>query len=328
MAEKSKPTLLYYDILKFQGKTLSFINQHFHVIALSNPDEKVESCADKVQALFAPMEYLFDKKMMDHFKDLKVIGTPTTGLVHIDVDHAKKKDIRICSLNNKPKFLATITPTAELAWGLIIVTTRKILHAFDSVCGGKWDGKYFGKQTPRMLSSMSLGIIGLGRLGSWVARYAKAFRMKVFYYDPYVEDIQYRRCKSLQELAKVSDVLSVHVHLNDETRHMVDRKFIHTMPKGSFIINTARGGIVDEGALLEALKNGHLAGAGLDMLEGEHLPGFREGLNDHPLINHARTHDNLILTPKIGGCTVDAWEITEIHVVESMVRELEKRGLM
>jgi D-3-phosphoglycerate dehydrogenase len=100
------------------------------------------------------------------------------------------------------------------------------------------------------------------------------------------------------------------------------------MPKGSYIINTARGGIVNEDALLEALISGHLGGAGLDMLEDEHLPKFKEKLIKNPLIKYANNHDNLIITPKIGGCTMDAWERTERHIVNLIIKELKNRGEM
>jgi D-3-phosphoglycerate dehydrogenase len=97
------------------------------------------------------------------------------------------------------------------------------------------------------------------------------------------------------------------------------------MKKGSYIINTARGGIVNEDDLLIALKSGHLAGAGLDMLAGEHLPGFKEKLSEHPLVRYAKTHDHLIITPKIGGCTIDAWERTEKHIVDLVINEFGKK---
>ena len=301
------------------------MEENFNCVTLPDPEHDTEEVLKKAKVLYAPMGYTFDKEKIDMCSGLRVLGTPTTGELHIDVDYARKGNISICSLRNQKEFLSKITPTAELAWGLLLAVTRQIPRAHDSVCEGNWNGREFGRQTPRMLSTMTLGIIGLGRLGSIVAGYGKAFNMKVLYYDPHVNDDKYIKCENLHELARLSDIVSIHVHLTEKTENLIDSKFLKTMPKGSYIINTARGGIVDEDALLDALKTGHLAGAGLDMLAGEHLPGFKEQLNEHPLVEYAVNHDNLIITPKIGGCTMDAREKTEKHVVDLIIDQLKER---
>jgi D-3-phosphoglycerate dehydrogenase len=273
------------------------------------------------------MGFMFDKNKIGLCTNLRVIATPTTAELHIDSEYAKKRNISICSLKNQKEFLSKITPTAELTWGLLLAVTRRIPSAFDSVCKGNWNGRVFGEQTPRMLSAMTLGIIGLGRLGSIVASYGKAFKMNVLYYDPFISDDEYTRCNDLYDLAGRCDIISVHVHLTKETEGLIGHKFLQCMPKGSFIINTARGGIIEEDALLEALQTKHLAGAGLDMLTGEHLPGFKDTLNEHSLVEYANTHDNLLITPKIGGSTIDAREKTEKHIVDIIIKELNKREL-
>jgi phosphoglycerate dehydrogenase-like enzyme len=324
----NKPALLYYEILDFQRSTLEYINKFFDLITLPDPDYDFEEILRKTRVIFAPMGFVFDKYKIDKCPNLQIIGSPTTGIPHIDVDYATKRNISICSLKNQQSFLSTITPTAELAWGLLLAVTRQIPGAHDSVCEGKWIGREFGRRTPRMLSAMTLGVVGLGRLGSMVARYGRAFKMNVIYYDPFISDNEYTRCDNLYDLAHESNIVSVHVHLTEETENLIDRRFLQSMPEGSFIINTARGGIVDEDSLLEALQTGHLAGAGLDMLAGEHLPGFKKQLSEYSLVQYARNHDNLIITPKIGGCTMDAWEITERHIVDLVINELNKRKSM
>jgi D-3-phosphoglycerate dehydrogenase len=171
---------------------------------------------------------------------------------------------------------------------------------------------------------MSLGIVGMGRLGSWMAKYGHSFKMDVFYYDPFVTDDRYIKNDNLLDLAKSSDIVSIHVHLSKDTEKLINKSFIGAMKKGSYIINTARGGILDEDALLEALLSGHLAGAGLDMLAGEHMPGFKDTLQEHSLIKYASRYDNLVITPKIGGSTLDAKEKTERFIVEMIIRELNQ----
>lgn len=328
ISNMKKPSLLYYKIQDLQKGTLNYIQDHFEPISLTNPDYDTEEILKKADVIFAPMGFMFGREKIDKCKNLKVIGSPTTGLLHIDADYAGVRKISICSLKDQQAFLSTITPTAELAWGLIIAVTRRIIPAYDSVCQGKWEGRDFGKRTSKMLSAMTLGVVGLGRLGAWVARYGQAFKMKVFYYDPNVTDERYIKCHTLSELASSSDIVSIHVHLTKETDNFINRNFIQSMPKDSFIINTARGDVLDEEALLEGLRSGHLAGAGLDMLKGEHLPGFRERLHAHPLIQYAKIHDNLVITPKMGGSTVDAWESTERHIVDMILGELRNRGEM
>ena len=323
-----KPRLLYYENLDFQPDTLGYIQEYFEFMVLKDPGRDRDEIVEKADASFAPMGFLFDMSKIERCRALKVIGTPTTGTPHIDTDFALKKNIAVVSLKDQQDFLSTITPTAELAWGLILSVTRYIPWAHESVCEGRWDGKSYGERTPRMLSNMSLGIVGLGRLGSLVAGYAKASQMDVFYFDPYVKNSHYERCDNLYTLAEKSDIVSVHVHLSEATEDLIERRFMESMPRGSYLINTARGGIVNEEALLVVLNSGHLAGVGLDMLADEHLPGFQEELTEHPLVQYANTHDNLVLTPKMGGCTIDAWGKTEMHVVNMMIQELKDRGVM
>lgn len=319
-----KPALLYYEVLGFQPTTRTYLEQFFQVVTLPDPGHDTPDVLREVQVCYAPMSFLFDREKIDACPNLRVIATPTTGLLHIDTEYAAARGIVICSLKEQRALLNSITCTAELSWGLLLSVVRHLLPALDSVLEGKWEGRSFGEKTPKMFSRMSLGVIGLGRLGALVAGYGAAFGMKVFYYDPYVADERYVRCATPQELATQCNVISVHAHLTSDTQGLVDAAFIGLMPPGGFIINTARGGIVDETALLQALESGHLAGAGLDMLEGEHLPGFKEKLNEHPLVRYARTHDNLIITPKMGGATVDAWERTEHHIVDMIRAELDK----
>lgn len=321
-----KPTLVYYEVQNFQKKTLAYMQQFFEVVSIHDPDHDKDDILKNAQVILAPMGFQFDRHKIDRCKALRVIGTPTTGTVHIDVRYAEEKEIAICSLKDQQHFLAAITSTAELAWGLLVAITRKLPWAHDAVCEGRWDGKQFGIKTPKMLSEMSIGIIGLGRLGAWVARYAQAFRMPVYYYDPFVTNSQYTECDTLHELAKVSDIVSLHVHLSQDTENLINSDFFAHMPHGSYLVNTARGGIVNETDLLKALESGRLAGAALDMLAGEHLPGFRDGLRDHPLIQYARAHDNLIITPKTGGCTRDAWELTEKHIIDQIMAELHLKA--
>jgi D-3-phosphoglycerate dehydrogenase / 2-oxoglutarate reductase len=324
-----KPLIVYYNVQDFQKSSLTMLQKFFDPIVLANPDEEAtEQNRDDVTAIFAPMGYWCGKEKMEKYPNLCVIGTPTTGLPHIDAAYAQSRNITICSLFDQQRFLKTITPTAELSWGMMISLVKHIPEAFDSVCDGDWNGKAIGGKCEKMLSEMSLGVIGLGRLGSLVAGYGKAFRMTVRYYDPFVPNHDFIRCSNIFELAQQSDVVSIHVHGTVENEKLIDRKIFKELVPGSYLVNTSRGNVVDESDLLDALQSGHLGGAALDTLEGEHLPDFVNTLAQHPLVRYANTHNNLLLTPHYGGCTIDAWELTEQHIIEMMVSELHERNLL
>ena len=321
----NKPTFLYYNILQYRPSVLELIKKRFDVISLPDPNHDSEEILEKAEVIMAPLGFSLGQEKIDRCPCLKIIGSSTLSIPHIDVDYAESKGIKVCYLDDgQKKFLESITPTAELAWGLIIAITRKIPWAHKDVCAGEWNGRSFGRQTPRMLSEMTLGVVGLGRLGALVASYGKAFGMRVYYYSPSSRDSQYNSCTSLKELAECSDIVSIHAHHKPETEGIINNEFMVAMKSGSFIINTSRGELVDESALLNSLESGHLGGASLDVLAGEYKQGFKSKLNENPLVKYARTHDNLILTPHYGGATVDAKEKTERFIVEMIIRELNQ----
>lgn len=319
----TKPTALYYSILKYQQENLDRLHQAFRVIELPDPSHDTAEILAKVEVLFAPLGYQVDRAKIDGAPRLKVIASNTTGHPHIDVIHAGSKGIRVACLKYAQRFLSTITPTAELTWGLIILLTRNLLAANRSVLHGKWDRRPFG--APAMLSSLDLGIVGLGRLGGMVARYGKAFGMRVRYYDPYVEsaDPDIIRVESLTELVAQSDIITIHVPHEPETEGMFDEEIFAACKPGSYLINTARGELIDWQAFLASLESGRLAGAAIDVFEGEFVPGFADRFPDHPVLEYARSHDNLFITPHIGGSTIDAWRKTEGHTIDMVLQFLE-----
>jgi D-3-phosphoglycerate dehydrogenase len=268
--------------------------------------------------IFAPLGHYLGKAKIDLCPNLKVVASNTTGHPHIDVDYCREKGIDVACLKFAPEFLRTITPTAELTFGLMIALTRRILPACRSALDGQWDRRPYG--APAMLSRMKLGVVGLGRLGGYVAAYGKAFGMDVAYFDPFVDSDEVRRSCGLEDLAAWCDVLSVHAPHEKETENLISRQVIAGMKPGSYIVNTARGELLDWDALLDALKSGHLAGAALDVFEGEFAPDFNQTFTDHPLLQYARDSDNVILTPHIGGSTTDAWSETEQKTID-MARE-------
>lgn len=155
-----------------------------------------------------------------------------------------------------------------------------------------------------MLNGRTLGLVGCGRIGGWMARYAHGFGMSVIAYDPWVRNLPAGvKAAALDEIFSHSDVVSVHVHLTEETYGLVSKSLLQSCKRGMLFINTSRGAVVDEAALLDALLSGRVGGAGLDVLNGE------PDVSNHPLIRYARQHDNLYVTPHCGGFSPDAVRI-------------------
>jgi D-3-phosphoglycerate dehydrogenase len=248
---------------------------------------------------------------------LLAIVSNTTGVPHIDMEAAADRDVAVFSLRDEQEFLRAITPTAEHSWGLLLALMRRTTWAHQAILDGAWNRRPFG--APTMLSRLGLGVVGYGRLGRMVGRYGRAFGMQVQFFDPHVEsnDGTAEKADTLTDLADWADVVSLHVPANESTCKMISRDFMARLKAGSWLVNTARGEVLDEPALLEALESGHLAGAALDVLDGEFAADFR--VSQHPLVEYARHHDNLLLTPHIGGSTLDAWGETERRVIEMVI---------
>lgn len=311
-----KPVALYYAVLKYQADNLARLRRDFELIELETPGDDTADILARVEVLFAPLGWQVDRAKIDACPRLRVIASNTTGHPHIDVAYAREKDVAVACLKFAPEFLRTITPTAELTWGLILALTRNVLPAHRAALDGCWDRRPFG--APAMLSSLSLGIVGHGRLGGMVARYGRAFGMTVRFYDPFVDrsDEGAEKVSTLAALVAESDVVSLHVPHEPETEGLIDASVFARFRRGAWFVNTARGELIDWQALLAALESGHLAGAAVDVFEGEFVPGFAERFPDHPVLRYARTHDNLLLTPHIGGSTIDAWSRTEAHTID------------
>ena len=271
-------------------------------------------------AYFCSLYVRADRRMIEAGRRLRVIVTPSTGRDHIDLEAAREKNITVLSLKEETAFLDSVTATAEMTWALLLAAVRRLPWAFDAAKHGVWArDAYRGRQ----LSGKTLGILGYGRLGRIVAEYGKAFRMRVLACDvrpvnpaPGVEMVNFDR------LLRESDVLSIHIHLSDQTRGLIDGSAFAKMKSGAVLLNTSRGAIIDECALATALESGRLAGAGLDVIDGE----WSENLRHHPLIEYANTHENLVISPHIGGVTFESQTMTLAFMVEKLKRFLEGIG--
>ncbi len=304
-----KPVALYYRILNYHQDNLVLLRQLFEARELEDPRYDTPELLATVEVLFAPLGFAVDGRKLAQCPRLRAVASNTTGIPHIDDSAAGRRGIAVCALHDESDFLDRITPTAEHTIGLMLAAWRRIPWAHAAVLKSEWRRKDW--PAPTMLSTMSLGVVGMGRLGKKVARAAEAFDMRVAYFDPYVPG----GTSGLIELARQSNVLTLHAVANDDTRGLVNRRVLQALPAGAIVVNTARGELLDTDALLDLLEAKHLAAAALDTVDGEYGVDFEQQLENSRLLAYARTHDNLVLTPHIGGSTVDAWRATQRKVI-------------
>lgn len=268
--------------------------------------------------LIVRLQHQIDQEVFEAGKNLRVIVSGTTGLDHIDLEAAEDREIPVLSLKGERAFLTTITATAEHTWGLLLALMRRIPEAIDSVRAGQWDRDAL---KGRDLEGKRLGIVGLGRLGRQIAKYGSAFRMRVAAYDPFIDDwpSSVVRAPSLAGLAAESDVLTVHANLHGGSVKLIGKPELDALPRGSVLVNTSRGQILEEEALLNALVSGQLGGAALDVLADERRPDTRA---KNPLLTYAKHHRNLLITPHIGGATHEAMCRTEVFMAHKLTQYL------
>ena len=255
--------------------------------------------------------YILDKKILKN-SSIKLINTASTGLNHINRNDCKKLGIKILSLTKDIKLIRKLPSTSELSFGLMINLQRNIFQSFKSVTNKKWDYTPFIGQE---LSSLTIGIIGLGRLGNFMAKYAKAFGMKVIYYDPFKNSKKYKKI-NLKKLIQISDVISIHAHINDETRYMINKKVLRLARKKPIIINTSRGELVNEKDIIWGLKNKKISGYGADVIEKEFID-----IKKSPIIKNINKY-NIIITPHIGGMTYQGQERAYSYAINKIKNKL------
>ncbi len=265
-------------------------------------------------ALWIRLRHRIDAAVLAGCPRLRVIATPTTGLTHIDVREAERRRIRIVSLRGRTAFLRTVYATAEYTVGLMLALLRRLPAAASHVAAGGWDRYRFRGAE---LHGRTVGIIGFGRVGRMVAARLRPFGVRIVAADPRRRAGQlprYVELVPLERLLEGADIVSIHASLDAATQGLIGRAEIGRVKRGAWLINTARGELLDEPALLEALERGHLAGAALDVLGGE----TAEGMSTHPLVAYAREHTNLLITPHLGGCTGESMMKTELFLAERL----------
>ena len=319
----SSPTILLAEST-FAASARAVLDTVGDVVEFGSYERFVEHLPEAT-AIVAGLEVHMRKPLLDRAASLRVVATRTSQLRHLDLDEARRRNIDVLYIDPAAPLLQETSSTAEEAWALVLALVRNIPWAFESVKRGEWERARYGG---RELRGKVLGVIGFGRLGRMVATYARAFGMDVLATDPAVGDDECAaggaRRVELEELLATSDVVSLHCTYDDDTKGMLRAEQLALMKPSAVFVNTARGEIVDEAALLDALREGRLAGAAIDTLAGETADGSH--LAGNPLVAYAREHENVIVVPHLGGATAEATERTQLYISERLAGYLRERA--
>lgn len=263
-----------------------------------SPDEGFKN-TEAIHCLCIRSKTKITKQLLEPFKNLKLIVSATAGQEHVDTDACKKNGIH-CQFLPEP----SSESAAEHTLMLVLVLLRNFKESQLAIQNYQWKGAYAKGHD---ISSLVFGIIGYGRVGKRFANAVKAMGGRVVTYDPYINEAG----SSLENLIAESDVISFHVPASKETHHMADKAFFAKVKKGSFIVNTSRGSVLCEQALIEALENKAVAGAALDVFEHEPLA------ESSPL--NANKCSNLILTPHAGSWTESSFRNASLRACAEIV---------
>ncbi len=319
-SDAGPPTVLVSESRGFSTSVADRLRQHCNLrLADLGPGELVD-VAD-VDVLWVRLRHQIDDRVMAAAPSLRAIVTATTGTDHIDLVAARRRNVRVLSLRDHTERLGDVRATAEFTVALILALLRGLPEAVGHSSQGGTDRDLFWGQE---LYGKSVGVVGYGRLGRRVAHYIRAFDAHVIATDPNVADADIRQDgvepDSLEGVLRRAEIVTLHAWLDTSTERLISHRELSLMPASAWIVNTARGKILDEDALLEALREGRLAGAALDVLADERGEGSRA------LVDHARAHPNLMLTPHIGGATVQSREKTENLMAELLIGFLSAPG--
>ncbi|MEK6647483.1 MAG: phosphoglycerate dehydrogenase [Candidatus Firestonebacteria bacterium] len=296
--------ILIADSIEKEGIDLLKKNAHTVDICLEQTEEELVTKIPDYDALIVRSQTKVTKKIIEAGKKLKVIGRAGIGVDNVDVPAATRKGVLVVNAPN-----STVGTTAEHTIAMMMALVRKIPFANSAVRNGEWKkNKFIGME----IRGKTVGVIGLGRIGSEVARICQRIDMNVIASDPFVSREYAQKLgvqlMSLSEVVKNSDIITIHATLTKSNHHILGKNEIESMKKDAFLINCARGGLVDESALYTALKLGRLAGAALDVFE-------KEPPSTSPLL----TLENVIATCHIGASTKEAQKNVALEIATAII---------
>jgi D-3-phosphoglycerate dehydrogenase / 2-oxoglutarate reductase len=286
------------------------LREHYEVdVRPGLPVDELHDAIGAYDALIVRSATQVDGALLARAENLKVVGRAGVGLDNIDVDAATKQGILVV---NAPQ--SNVLSAAEHTMALLLSQARNIPQAHSALAAGSWERERWSGVE---LHGKTLGIVGLGRVGALVAQRASAFGMRLVAYDPYVTSgraaqMGVELLESVAEVCSRSDFITIHLPKNKDTIGIIGEKELATVPQGCRLVNTARGGLVDEEALVRALKDGRLAGAAVDVFE-------HEPVTDHPLFGLP----NVVVTPHLGASTAEAQDKAGVAIAEQVLLALQ-----
>ena len=300
----------------------SLLESKGNIFYLENNPSKIEVKSlldiEKIDTIVCnpnQQSFKIDKHLLKNTK-VSLINSCSTGLNHIDLEYCEKNNIEIQCHKNDYKLINQLPSTSELAFGLMVSLLRNIPKCNTHVSNYNWDYTQF---MGRQIKDLKIGIVGYGRLGKMMFDYCKSFGADLKVYDPYKKDdmsdsfLLNHYSTSLEDLFQECDVISLHVHVTDETKYIINKDLLGLVQKGLYIINTSRGEIVNELDIVNALNTGKLTGYGTDVIENEF-----DDITKSPIIKAMNSGENIIVTPHIGGMTIEGqtkaykWSINKL----------------
>ena len=309
--------LLIAETLDFSDEVIEFLSTFLDVTIKDIDKQELNEVFRNYDYFWFRLKFRITEELLNlSNRKVSVIITPVTGLDNINIIECNRLKIKVISLKGEIDFLKEIRATAEMTIALTLALLRKLPQAIDSTKKFNWDRNLFkGSEIYRK----KVGIIGMGRLGKIVAKYFDNFGAKVFAYDIKEYDFKLANKKnSLIELVSTCDIISLHVDYNTQNHHLINSKLLKLFKKGSVFINTSRGSLVDSNALIDSLNKGYLSGVGLDVIENEY------NVSDNILIKYSQNNENVIITPHIGGNTIESFKKTEMFIAKKLKELTDK----
>jgi len=295
-------------------QAMDLLKQHFDILIADNPSEEalLRKCAE-VSAIITRTSSHINKKIIEASPKLRIISKTGVGVDNIDVSAATEKGILVCNVPG-----VNSVSVAEHAVALILAVAKDLLVMDKAVRKGEWGKRYSLKATE--LNQKKLGLIGFGSIGRKVAAICQSFQMKILVYDPYlvsstIDKLSIDLVSNLEDLFKKSDIISIHVPYNENTHHLVNSLPLKMVKRGAILVNTSRGQIIDEKALFEALKNGPLSAAGLDVFEEEPVN----------ISNPLLTLENVIFTPHSAALTKECSARIAVEAAQAVIDVLNEK---
>lgn len=294
---------------RFHEEALQFLKKqsHLKIDQAEQPQIKQLKNIDKYHALMIRSRTEINSALLEKAKNLQLIITSTSGYDHIDLEACKKWGITVMYTPRGNRLSA-----AEHTWTLFLATKKNLIAAVQECHNGSWNRSSI---TGQEVAHKNFAIIGLGRIGSLVSRYARAFHMNVAAYDPYKEDSYFEKYKTLRfetmgELLHWADVVSFHVPKTEETFHLLNERYKSDLKKHVTILNTSRGDVIEKNFLIEFLNKNPNAKAALDVFETEPLS------KNSLLLNHPQ----ILCTPHIGANTIDAFSKSSQMAADKLIK--------